>query len=350
LTSAVTGSKSFATTNPLPLMPKTQDQLYTRPPLDRMMQIHEQIKAGKYPNCVKMARELEVSKRTIIRDMDFMRDRLRLPIEFDWARNGFFYSRPVNQFPTIAITESEMFALLVAHKAIAQYHGTPFQRPLEAAFRKLTGSLDSSTQFTLGDLDKGFSFRPFAPDDTDLQVFEVLSQGLRENRLVRFSYKNLGASTFKPRTVAPCHMACIDNRWYLFAHDYDKKALRCFVLARMKGPGLTARKFTKPRKFDPNEYLKNTFVAFTGPDDYQVVVEFDSWATDLVRGRKWHSTQEFIELPSGCSRLTMRLNSIEEMERFVLGWGTHVTAIKPDALVERIRKVALEIAQKYSPA
>jgi predicted DNA-binding transcriptional regulator YafY len=121
-------------------------------------------------------------------------------------------------------------------------------------------------------------------------------------------------------------------------------------LARMKGPGLTSRKFTKPRKFDPNEYLKNTFVAFTGPDDYQVVVEFDSWATDLVRGRKWHSTQEFIELPSGCSRLTMRLNSIEEMERFVLGWGTHVTAIKPDALVERIRKVALEIAQKYSPA
>jgi len=312
-----------------------------------MMQIHERIKAGKYPNCVKLARELEVSKRTIIRDMDFMRDRLHLPTQFDSGRNGFYYTKQVNQFPTIAITESEMFALLVAHKAIAQYHGTPFQRPLEAAFRKLTGALDSSTGFTLGALDKGVSFRPFAPDDTDLQVFEVLSQGIRESKVVRFSYKNLGASEFKPRKVAPYHLACIDNRWYLFAHDLDKKAFRCFVLARMKGPKLTAARFSKPRTFDANEYLKNTFVAFTGPDDYQVVVEFDAWATDLVRGRTWHATQEFIELPSGCSRLTMRLNSIEEMERFVLGWGTHATVIKPDVLVERIRKVAESITSKY---
>ena len=39
-------------------MSKVQDQLHTRPPLDRMMQIHERIKAGQYPNCVKLGREL----------------------------------------------------------------------------------------------------------------------------------------------------------------------------------------------------------------------------------------------------------------------------------------------------
>ena len=103
------------------------------------MRIHQLLLNREYPNCSKLARESELCTRTAKRDLDFMRHRLNLPIEFDARRNGYYYSRPVEQFPGLAVTEAEMFALLVAHKAIAQYHGTPFQRPLETAFRKLSG-------------------------------------------------------------------------------------------------------------------------------------------------------------------------------------------------------------------
>ena len=58
-----------------------------------------------------------------------------------------------------------------------------------------------------------------------------------------------------------------------------------------------------------------------GEEDYEVVIEFDSYGTDLVRGRKWHESQEFTELPGGGSRLRMRLSGLEEMERSVLNWG-----------------------------
>jgi proteasome accessory factor B len=218
---------------------------------------------------------------------------------------------------------------------------------LEAAFRKLTGALDSTTDYTLGHLDEGLSFRPFAPDDTDLQVFEILTQGLQERRVVRFLYKNLGATVFKKRQVRPYHLACIDNRWYLFGHDLDREAIRCFVLARLREPRLTSRRFLKPKEFDPNEYLHGTFLAFTGKDDYQVMIEFDAWATDLLRGRKWHASQELIELANGCSRLVFRLNSIEEMERWILGWGVHATVIQPDGLAERIRNIAAAVSGKY---
>ena len=89
-----------------------------------MMRIHERLRNQEYPNCPKLAREFEVNLRTIKRDVDFMKCRLELPIEYDERRNGYYYSRPVEQFPTVAVTESELFALLVASKAIAQYHGT----------------------------------------------------------------------------------------------------------------------------------------------------------------------------------------------------------------------------------
>ena len=48
-----------------------------------MMQVHAQLQARAFPNCRKLAAELEVSSKTIQRDIDFMRDRLGLPIEYD---------------------------------------------------------------------------------------------------------------------------------------------------------------------------------------------------------------------------------------------------------------------------
>src|SRR5256885_12028018 len=78
---------------------------FSRPPLERMLRIHRAIQTGKYPNATALAGELEVSTKSIYRDIEFMRDRLELPIEFDSARNGFHYTQQVAGFPTLQITE-----------------------------------------------------------------------------------------------------------------------------------------------------------------------------------------------------------------------------------------------------
>jgi predicted DNA-binding transcriptional regulator YafY len=101
-----------------------------------------------------------------------------------------------------------------------------------------------------------------------------------------------------------------------------------------------------------NEYLRDSFSLFKGPDgdDYNVVVDFDAWAADEVRGRRWHSSQELSELPKGMLRVTMRLNNIEEVEKWVLGFGTHATVVRPNALAERLFKTTGELSQRYGGA
>lgn len=312
------------------------------------MRIHEWIKSGRLPNCVGMARDLGVSLRTVKRDVEFMGDRLNLPIAYDSRRYGFYYTRPVDRFPALPITEAEVFAMLVAHKAIAQYQGTPFQKPLEMAFRKLTGQLDSRGRYSVDNFDAALSFRPFAPEDTDLRMFQTVTRALQERRELTFQYKNLGARDFLTRRVRPYHLACIDNHWYLFAFDTERQAMRTFVLTRLREPRLTDQRFEVPKEFDPDEYLKGSFSAFKGTGDYEIVIEFDAWATDLARGRQWHASQEFTELPDGSSRIRMRLNSLEEIERWVLAWGTHATVIRPEALAERIRIIGQALADRYA--
>ena len=58
----------------------------TRPPFLRMLRIHELLSAARAPNCSVLAREFEVSAKTVQRDVDFMRDQLMLPIEYRQPR------------------------------------------------------------------------------------------------------------------------------------------------------------------------------------------------------------------------------------------------------------------------
>ncbi len=328
-------------------MPKVQSQVFVRPPWERMMRFHNLVKNGEYPNCSTLANEFEVSVRTITRDVDFMKYRLDLPLEFDGQRNGYYYTRPVEQFPQLPISEAEVFSLLVAHKAIAQYHGTPFERPLEMAFRKLTGQLDRSVQFSLGNLDEVLSFRPFAPEDADLETFQIITRALKERRDLKFLYRNLGADNAHWRLARPYHLACVDSHWYLFAFDVKRDAMRTFALTRLRAPEITQERFAISKKFDLNEYLRGSFHIFKGGDDYEVVIDFDAGAADLVRGRRWHSSQELTELPGRQIRLRLRLNSIEEAERWVLSWGMHATVVRPHALASRICKTAAGLQERY---
>jgi biotin operon repressor len=71
-----------------------------RPPLERMLRIHQAISTRQFPSSAKLAIALGVSSTTIRRDIDFMRDRLGLPIEYDATRYGFSYSEPVDAFVT----------------------------------------------------------------------------------------------------------------------------------------------------------------------------------------------------------------------------------------------------------
>ncbi|HRT09134.1 MAG TPA: HTH domain-containing protein, partial [Candidatus Paceibacterota bacterium] len=64
----------------------------SRPPLERMLRIHQAIQSRTFPTASTLARELEVSTKSVYRDLEFMRDRLLLPLEFDARRGGYHYT------------------------------------------------------------------------------------------------------------------------------------------------------------------------------------------------------------------------------------------------------------------
>ena len=76
-------------------------------------------------------------------------------------------------------------------------------------------------------------------------------------------------------------------------------------------------------------------------------MQFDAFAARLVSERTWHESQRFREAKDGSAILELELGGLEEIERWILSWGSHVTVISPPDLVRRVRAEARSIADKY---
>ena len=252
------------------------------------MAIHARVKAGRYPNCRKIAEELEVSSKTIQRDIDFMRYRLNLPIEYDPLRFGFYYSEEVTSFPTIDVSEGEMAALFVAQKALTQYQGTPFERPLRSAFRKITDGLKDRMSFSWSDLENVISFHSAGASVADLELFETVSNAVLQSVELHFEYQKLQSNRYEQRRIRPFHIASLENQWYVFGEDLDREQLRTFALPRMRNARATTTRFRRPADFSINKVLSGSFGVFEGGKKHRIRLAFDSFAGRLVSERTWH--------------------------------------------------------------
>ena len=307
------------------------------------MRIHAVIAAGKHPNATTLARELEVTTKTIQRDLEFMRDRMNLPLEYVAAHNGYVYTEEVDSFPTLQISEGELFALLVAEKALQQYRGTPFEKRLVGAFRKLARSLPDTVSLNLAEWEQSISFRTTAEPLLNLPVMDTLAKAVQKRRQLQITYRKPAARQPEERVIDPLHLANVNGDWYLFAYDHLRKDVRTFVPARIQSAEPTGKTFTPPAKFALEKQLRDSFGIHSRDGDYAVVLRFTELVADYIREKRWHPSQELVELPDGVVELRLRLGSLQEVERWVLGWGGAASVIAPPELVASVRAAAERI-------
>jgi len=316
-----------------------------RPAVVRMKRIFDLLKQGSYPNCQQIADELESSSKTIQRDINFMRDQLGLPIDYDAHEHGFAFTEDVHEFPTVQVTQGELLALLVAQKAIEQYRGTPYHAQLETAFAKLLAPLEDMAGYAPGD--DLVSFKISAPAVTELQVFDLLGRAIADQVEVTFDYRKPGETQPAPRRVQPLHLTHREGRWYLVGHDIERAAMRTFALGRVTEVKLSARWFDRPKDFSVDRYFAAALGVMNGTESHRVRIRFSPLAADHVCDRFWHESQEFTANPDGTLDLALQLADLLEVERLILQWGGHAIALDPPELRTRLATAGAKLAQAH---
>lgn len=314
----------------------------TRRPIFRIYEIHAAILQGNYPNCTGLAEKLSVERKTIQRDIAFMRDELGLPIVYEDSLHGYRYDQGVSDFPVFQTTAEELAGLFLSRNALESVRGTALAEVLREAFAKLTRGMLDKIQFAWSDLDEAFSRKVVEQNPRDVQRFGRIAQSILNQQITGFYYRKLGASTGEFRRVHPLHLGEVDGGWYLIAYDQERAALRTFALPRMSRISISNKRFDRPIDFDGRSYLKQSFGIWNVAGDHTrhlVRVELRNYAARLAQERRWHPTQELVALNAKATRVELRfeVGRLEEVLRWVLGFGSQAKTLGPPELVRMVR-------------
>jgi len=314
----------------------------TRRPMQRIFEIHAEIRKGELPNCSTLAAHLGVTRKTIQRDINFMRDGLGLPVVYCDDLHGYRYDGDVSDFPVFDLSEEELATLFFTRHALRGIRGTRLSDALGEAFAKLTQGMLGRVGFTWQDLDEAFSRKVPDQDARTLRCFGQVAKAVLDQREIAFQYRKLGADEAERRKVRPLHLGEVEGGWYLIAHDLDRDALRTFALPRISRVTTGKTRFERPAGFDGEAYLRRSFGVWNVDGDetrHLVRVELRQYAARLAQERRWHPTQEVENLNAKGTRVEVRfeVGRLEEVVRWVLSFGRQAKVIAPPELVRLVR-------------
>jgi len=321
-----------------------------RAAFERIIRLHERLANNRPVNAESLAREFGVSSRSIKRDIDFLRVRLDVPIAWDASAGTYYYTRHCDLLPLLRIDAAEALALAVAGRTFAAWAGSPLGAALTAALEKIATVVSGAVSLP-GDALQELVFAPTdLAAEAEHRYFARLLEAIRRRRELRLVYqkpRNAGASEM--RTVHPLHLAYLDHRWVLVAHDVMRDGPRNFLLMRIRDVEFTSRLFEPPEAFDLQRYLHDSFGRFSGHGKREEVrVLFDADVAPYLRERPWHASQQLFERGDGSVEARFQVSHLNDIERRVLACGAHAKVLAPRELRERMKRSAAAVVALYA--
>ncbi len=317
-----------------------------KPQYNRLLFIDRKIREGRYPNCATLAREWEVSSKTIQRDIDYMRYTLDAPIKYSRKKRGYFYTEEQYRLPAMQLKESDLFAVFLADKLLVQYQGTPVYDSLKSVFSKIENSLPQKVSVKRLDEQKKFTVIPPFQTETDPDIWDKITSALRESITVTVNYKTPGKKPAK-RQIDPYHAVRYEGAWYIAGFCHSRNEVRIFHVSRMLDIRKTGEKFSIPEEFDFSKFSGSHFGIHLGRGDIDVKIRFDASVADYVTERKWHPTQKIKKCDNGDIMLELTVNHLLELKRWILSWGEAATVLEPEYFASEMKNTLEKSLAKY---
>lgn len=327
----------------------------SRPAIWRVHEIHKLLQTRQYPNCSTLARAIEVTPKTIQRDISFMRDQLGLPLEYDALRHGYHYTSEVAEFPLLHLSRNDLVALFVARHALEPLRGTRLERMLAESFSKIAEACPGDVSIQWDELDAAFSVKASGVLAADATLFGDLLDAVTARREVSFEYRKLTGTKAELRRVQPYHVGQIEHGWYLMAMDLAKKEMRTFALQRLTNLQVLKTRFERDLAFNARMHLNAGFGVWSYNEaqnpTQEVRIRFEGYAARVVAERQWHASQVIVPLEEDgrVIEFRVRLSGLEEVTRWVLSWGSKARVLGPAELQRRVRDEVLAMLATAEP-
>jgi len=299
--------------------------------------------------------ELGVSRATLKRDLEYLRERMDAPIVYDRDSNGYRFNAEVrdarqvrHELPGLWFSEREIHALLTMHQLIGGLdEGGVLARHLQPLLDKLHGMLGTSDVEAREMVRRikvlSAAKRPVAP-----KHFELIGGALTRRQRVHLHYWVRSRREMTERTVSPQRLVHWRNTWYLDAWCHATDALRRFALDAIREVDLVASPRAKDVALKTIEAeLDAGYGAFSGARVQWATLEFTPEAAQWVRHEQWHPQQEAKLHTDGSLTLRVPYTDATELAMDILRHGERVRVAAPAALVASIKATLARAAARY---
>jgi predicted DNA-binding transcriptional regulator YafY len=260
--------------------------------LERLLQIDTLLRCGQRQTSFHLAQALEVSERTIRSDLAFLRDRFHAPLEYK-KKTGWRYTDSTWRLPSIPLSTGAQMVNL------------------------------------------------------DPQIWQQLLEACRTSQRIWIHYYAATRLEESQRAIDPylLHIYRATNP-YLIGFCHKRQEIRWFRIDRIKELRVLDETFERDPNFDARTYLEKIFQHEVGGHPVTVAIWFDTSTAPFIRERRWHVTQEIEEHADGSLTLHLVTSGLNDLKRWVLGYGKGAVVKEPPELVKLVRSLSSE-KQEY---
>jgi predicted DNA-binding transcriptional regulator YafY len=288
----------------------------------------------------ELAERLEVSGRTIRRDVERLRE-LGYPVESMTGPAGGYQLRAGAAMPPLLLDDEEAIAVAVGLRTAAGASVTGIEETSVRALVKLEQVLPSHLRRRVQALQRATTTIAYGGGPTvDPQCLTIIAAACRDAERVRFGYVARDGATTR-REVEPHSLVNAGRRWYLVAWDRDRGDWRTFRLDRVTKPASTGVRFT-PRALpaeDAAAYVRQSLASAQYRYEAHVTIHAPA---EQVRERRWLGGAVEPVDDRTC-RLSTSDDNLDWLATRIamLGWDYEVDG--PPELIDRLRTIAERI-------
>ncbi|MEK6234355.1 MAG: transcriptional regulator [Planctomycetales bacterium] len=312
------------------------------------MKLISLLQVGSRQNVDSLADSCKVSRRTIFRDLDALREAgvplIYQDVEQSYSLQGDYCLPPTD------FTAEEALALIVLCHELGGKSGLPFYKAAQTAALKLESNLPSRLREHLREVSGAIEIKLQArnPMTGSEPIYQQLLRAVGRRHPVRIQYDSFYEGERIRTKLSPYRVLFSRRSWYCIGRSSAHRAVRTFNVNRILQLEILEETYEIPPRFNLDRHLGNAWRLIPEPGpDHEVHVRFQPLVARNVQEVAWHKTQRAELLPDGSLDFRVTVSGLGEISWWILGYGDQAEVIHPPELRQRIAERIARMAETY---
>jgi len=309
--------------------------------VERLHKIKYMIQARQCVPLNDFLNELEISKATFKRDLEYLRSRMNASIVYDRFKGGYcFDGQSIGEkieLPGLWFSEKEVTALVLMQHLLSSLDKggliEPHIAPLNSIIDGILGQSNTPTK----ELRKRLKVFGMSARKGNIENFEEVGSALLKRNRLQITYYARGTDKTTEREISPQRLIFYRDNWYLDAYCHLRKDLRSFSVDCITKAIITNAKADEVSEKQLHEHFAESYGIFSGKANQRAKLKFSPEKARWVSSETWHGQQVGSFDKDGNYILEFDYNQDPELVMDILKYGSGVEVLAPLALKNKVK-------------